>query len=161
MTPPMSHDLVSGRLRRGIVLRVEEDACEVVSNGQFSSVSYATLFPSPRVERVSPGHLVAVATAPDGTDLVVWMWYDAVVIGVDAGLTRLWEPAHGEVVARSRRSQQERLTGTPPVRRRAHEGCCRKTRPRECPVTGGYLGRTRPRSACPFQLLGGRRQTAQ
>jgi hypothetical protein len=38
---------------------------------------------------VSPGHLVAVATAPDGSEVVVWRWYDAVVLGEEAGLTRL------------------------------------------------------------------------
>jgi len=61
---------------------------------------------------VSPGHLVAVATARDGSEVVVWRWYDAVVLGEEAGLTRLWEPAHGEVVAQRRRAQQHRPPGT-------------------------------------------------
>ena len=69
------------------------------------SVRFAPTFPSPRVERVSPGHLVAVATSPTGTDVVVWRWYDAVVLPhEDAGSVRLWEPAHGEVIARARSS---------------------------------------------------------
>ena len=51
---------------------------------------------------------VAAATAPDGSEVVVWRWYDAVVLGEEAGLIRLWEPAHGEVVARRRRAQQQR-----------------------------------------------------
>jgi len=52
---------------------------------------------------VSPGHLVAVATGPNGIDVIVWRWYDAVVLGPEeAGLVRLWEPAHGEVIARVR-----------------------------------------------------------
>jgi hypothetical protein len=61
---------------------------------------------------VSPGHLVAVATATDGSEAVVWRWYDAVVLGEEAGLTRLWEPAHGEVVAQRRRARQQRPPGT-------------------------------------------------
>jgi hypothetical protein len=43
---------------------------------------------------------------------VVWRWYDAVVLGEEAGLVRLWEPAHGEVVAHPRRAQQNRQPGT-------------------------------------------------
>ena len=61
---------------------------------------------------MSPGHLVAVAGAADGAQVVVWRWYDAVVLGEEAGLVRLWEPAHGEVVARSRRAGQHRQPGT-------------------------------------------------
>ncbi len=53
----------------------------VWSGSEGSTVRFATLFPSPRVERVSPGHLVAVATAPTGSEAVVWRWYDAVVLG--------------------------------------------------------------------------------
>jgi hypothetical protein len=61
------------------------------------------MFPSPRAERVSAGHLVAVATRPGGTAVVVWRWYDAVVLGTDDdGSVRLWEPAHGEVIAQPR-----------------------------------------------------------
>jgi hypothetical protein len=61
---------------------------------------------------VSPGHLVAVATVPNGSEVVIWRWYDAVVLGEEAGLIRLWEPAHGEVVAQPRRAQQLRPPGT-------------------------------------------------
>jgi len=96
---------IPARLRCGIVLSVHEDACKILGQGQLSRVRYATLFPSPRTERVSPGHLVAVATAPDGTEAVVWRWYDAVVLGEERGLIRLWEPSHGEVVAQPRRTQ--------------------------------------------------------
>src|SRR5215472_14401159 len=103
--------LVPSRLRCGIVLRVEEATCEIFGEGQLRSVGYAAQFPSPRTERVSPGHLVAVATAPDGSEVVVWRWYDAVVLGEEVGLVRLWEPAHGEVVAQ-RRVQQQRPPGT-------------------------------------------------
>src|SRR5215468_4690517 len=92
----------SGRLTCGIVLRVREDSCEIFSGGRRGSVRFAAAFPSPRTQRVSPGHLVAVATATDGSDVVIWRWYDAVVLDVEAGLIRLWEPAHGEVVAQPR-----------------------------------------------------------
>ena len=94
------------RLRGGIVLRVEEDACQVVTEGQVVSVRYAPQFPTPRRERVLPGHLVAIAEVTGGSDapdVVVWRWYDAVVLGDEAGSVRLWEPAHGEVVAQPRR----------------------------------------------------------
>jgi hypothetical protein len=61
---------------------------------------------------VSPGHLVAVATAPDGSDVVVWRWYDAVILGEEAvDSVRLWEPAHGEVVAQRRRSHMQYESG--------------------------------------------------
>ena len=71
------------------------------------------MFPTPRVERVSPGHLVAIASAPDGTDVVVWRWYDAVVLGPEGdGAIRLWEPAHGEVLARARATYQEQDPGS-------------------------------------------------
>jgi hypothetical protein len=95
------------------VLRVNEEACEVWSQGEVSSVGFAPMFPSPRVERVSPGHLVAVATGPNGTDVVVWRWYDAVVLGTeDDGSVRLWEPAHGEVIAQARASYEQQAPGS-------------------------------------------------
>jgi hypothetical protein len=94
------------------VLRVQEDACQILRAGQLSAVGYTPAFPSPHAERVSPGHLVAVAAAADGADFVVWRWYDAVVLGDEAGLVRLWEPAHGEVVAHPRRVGQHRPPGT-------------------------------------------------
>ena len=100
------------RLRCGIVLRVQEDACQILGEGEVRSVRYAAQFPSPRTERVSPGHLVAVAAAPDGSEVAVWRWYDAVVLGEETGLIRLWEPAHGELVAQPRRPQQQRQPGT-------------------------------------------------
>ena len=80
--------------------------------GRLRSVGYTPSFPSPRTERVSPGHLVALATAAAGAEAVVWRWYDAVVIGEEAGMVRLWEPAHGEVAARPRRAGQRWRPGT-------------------------------------------------
>ena len=104
----LSHALLSC----GIVLHVQEDVCQILRAGQLSSVRFTGAFPSPRTQRVSPGHLVAVATAADGAEAVVWRWYDAVIVGVKAGLVRLWEPAHGEVVAHPRDTQQHRQPGT-------------------------------------------------
>jgi hypothetical protein len=42
----------------------------------------------------------------------VWRWYDAVVLGEQRDSLRLWEPAHGEVVARRRRVRQPHEPGT-------------------------------------------------
>ena len=112
MTDPANQGLVPARLRCGIVVRVGEDACEILRDGQLRTVRYARPFPSPRTERVSPGHLVAIASAPDGTEVAVWRWYDAVVLGEDAGLIRLWEPAHGEVLAQPRPMHQSSQPGT-------------------------------------------------
>jgi hypothetical protein len=86
----------------GVVLRVTEEACEIRDGGTTRSVGYARMFPTPHVERVAPGNLVAVAPAADGTDVVVWRWYDAVVLGECEGEVLLWEPFHGEVTARPR-----------------------------------------------------------
>lgn len=101
------------RLRTCRVLGVHEHSCEVWGGGEVSSVGFAPMFPSPRVERVSPGHLVAVATGPNDTEVVVWRWYDAVVLGhEDDGSVRLWEPAHGEVLARARASYEKQDPGS-------------------------------------------------
>jgi hypothetical protein len=92
-------------IRAARVVRVDEDACEIWRRGAVTSAVFAPMFPSPRTERVSPGHLVAVATWPDAHDAVVWRWFDAVVLGAEPdGQVRLWEPAHGEFVARPRPS---------------------------------------------------------
>ena len=84
----------------------------MLAKGRQARVSYAPQFPTPRTERVSPGHLVAVAEVPGGSGAVVWRWYDAVVLGDEEGRVRLWEPAHGEVVASCRRPQQRYDAGT-------------------------------------------------
>jgi hypothetical protein len=82
-------------LRVGVVLRVEEERVEVRGLGW---VPFVERFPAPRRERVSPGHLVAVLGG-----VVVWRWYDAVVVeDAGGGSLRVWEPAHGEVLARLR-----------------------------------------------------------
>jgi len=107
-----TNDGAGTRLESALVVRVRENACEVVKDRRLYSVRYATPFPSPRIERVSPGHLVALATAPDGTDVVVWRWYDAVVLGAETGLIRMWEPSHGEVLARPRSTYQRQEIGS-------------------------------------------------
>jgi hypothetical protein len=58
------------------------------------------------------GSSAAVATAPDGPEKVIWRWFDAVVLGEDDGLVRVWEPLHGEVLARSRGEPAGRRPGT-------------------------------------------------
>ncbi len=100
------------RLGRGIVLRSEEDACEVLIEGRPTWARYARAFPTPRVERVSPGHLVALTTAADDTPVVMFRWYDAVVLGAAGDQVRMWEPAHGEVLAMPRHRQQGWHPGT-------------------------------------------------
>ena len=100
-------------LRCATVLKVEEHACAIWAEGNVVAVRFAPVFPSPRMERVCPGHLVAVASPPGGADVVVWRWYDAVVLGEEPpDSVRLWEPAHGEVTAHRRRSQQRYEPGT-------------------------------------------------
>ena len=93
-------------LRCAVVLRVAEDACELHTGQEAVRTRFAATVPAPRTERVRPGHLVAVATRA-GDSAVVWRWFDAVVLGPEeAGAVRLWEPAHGEVVARLREPAQ-------------------------------------------------------
>jgi hypothetical protein len=93
-------------------MRVQENACQILRAGQVSSVRYVPAFPSPRTERVSPGHLVAVAASAGTAEAVVWRWYDAVVLGAEGDLVRLWEPAHGEVLAYPRRDSGHWQPGT-------------------------------------------------
>lgn len=94
------------------MLYVDEDVRTILGQGRLRSVRYATLFPSPRTERVSPGHLVATATVGSGPETVIWRWYDAVLLGEDTAGVRLWEPAHGEVVAQPRAPEDRRQPGT-------------------------------------------------
>jgi hypothetical protein len=71
-----------------------------------------------RLTRVSlPHHSEArqrgrLPRGPDGTDLVVWRWYDTVVLGTeDDGSVRLWERVHGEVIAQARASSEKQGLG--------------------------------------------------
>jgi hypothetical protein len=112
-TPQPYADSAQHRLRTAVVVRVDEQACQVWDDGQLRWVEFAPMFPTPRLERVSPGHLVAVATAPSGTGVVVWRWYDAVVLEEHGdGLVRLWEPGHGEVFAQARASYVKQDPGS-------------------------------------------------
>jgi hypothetical protein len=105
-------DAPGGRLRTAIVLSTTEDACTVFTAGQRAVVPYAQPFPAPRAERVAPGHLVAVAVAASGSAVVVWRWFDAVVLEGAGGSVSLWEPAHGVVLAVPRNSQRAYRPGT-------------------------------------------------
>lgn len=102
MTDPSSQNASGALPRPALVLGTSEDACTVFVQNQRAVVPYASFFPRPRAERVSPGHLVSTAAAPDGVDVVVWRWFDAVVLQDAAGQVRLWEPGHGEVLAQAR-----------------------------------------------------------
>lgn len=92
------------QLRTALVLGTTEHECTLVQDEQLRAIPYARPFPAPRVERVSPGHLVATATAPGGPDVVIWRWFDAVVLDStsDGEHVTLWEPGHGRVEARRR-----------------------------------------------------------
>jgi hypothetical protein len=93
---------VPPQLDSAVVVRVEEARCYLAVDESVVVADYSPQFPSPRLERVSPGNRVAVATAPDGRTVALWRWYDAVVIETEGEFVRLWEPAHGEVLATPR-----------------------------------------------------------
>ncbi|MFN8194106.1 MAG: hypothetical protein U0R80_07465 [Nocardioidaceae bacterium] len=95
-----------------VVLAVSEERCDVRQGGVTTTVGFARGFPTPRIERVAPGNLVAVADAGQGAGVLVWRWYDAVVLGEQGGAVRLWEPFHGEVLARPRPSHARQEPGT-------------------------------------------------
>lgn len=67
---------------------------------------------SPRAATLTPGHLVAVIDTPDARSLIIWRWYDAVVLDRSMGQLRLWEPSHGEVLAQAHDPQQGYPAGT-------------------------------------------------
>jgi hypothetical protein len=108
----IDRDASDGRLSKAIVLSTTEDACTVFAAGQRAVVPYADPFPTPRVTRVTPGHLVAVATAASGSAVVVWRWFDAVVLDQAGRSVGLWEPGHGVVRAEPRDSERTYLPGT-------------------------------------------------
>jgi hypothetical protein len=93
-------------LRLAIVLGTTEETCTVVVDGRAHVVAYALPFPRPRADRVVPGNLVALAAASDGSDLIVWRWFDAVVVEQSGDAVAAWEPNHGPVVARPRNPSQ-------------------------------------------------------
>jgi hypothetical protein len=89
-------------LRTAIVVGPRPEDCDVVDGSERRTVGYAAPFAS-RAAELRPGHLVALAPGPDGRELVVWRWFDAVVVDASGEQVRLWEPAHGEVDAVRRR----------------------------------------------------------
>jgi hypothetical protein len=105
-------DAPGGRLGKAIVLSTTEQSCTVFTAGQRAVLPYAQPFPRPRAERVAPGHLVAVATTASGSGVVVWRWFDAVVLEETGSSVRLWEPAHGVVLAERRDSERGYRPGT-------------------------------------------------
>lgn len=107
----MSEPAIS-RFRTGIVVSTTEGTCTVVGGGRVTQVPYADFFPEHRVERVSPGHLVAVDRSDERSEVVVWRWFDAVIQDTTDGNVRLWEPAHGSVLARPRSAQYRYRAGS-------------------------------------------------
>ena len=100
----------STALRTAIVVRPAEDSCEVFSGDGPGVVSYSTAF-KPRAQGLTPGHLLAVTDGAEGSQ-VVWRWYDAVVLELPGEQVRLWEPAHGEVLANPRDAQRRYQPGS-------------------------------------------------
>ena len=78
----------------------------MVADQEPFEAAFASFFPTPRVERVLPGHLVAVVA-----DLVVWRWFDAVVVDAHGDQVRLWEAVHGEVLAQARHGEVQYAPG--------------------------------------------------
>ena len=97
------------RLHTAVVLEPGPQQCVVGASSGRATVGYAAAFGS-RAAELRPGQLVAVT--PD--DLVVWRWFDAVVLGHGDGDgdVQLWEPAHGEVRAQARRPEREVRLGS-------------------------------------------------
>src|SRR3954447_17042826 len=100
------------RVDLAIVLRADEDACTVYWDARSTVGPYAAPFPRPRPGRVAPGHLVAIARLDDGRDVVIWRWFDAVVLEAVHEQVLLWEPLHGEVRARPRDAQARPQPGS-------------------------------------------------
>ncbi|WP_353650115.1 hypothetical protein ABLG96_03945 [Nakamurella sp. A5-74] len=100
-------------LSTAVVLRVEDGSCEVSGPAGAQTARFAPQFPTPHRERVSPGNLVALAPGDDGRAVVLWRWFDVVVIGfADDGRIAVWEPAHGEVTATARSTFTARDPGS-------------------------------------------------
>jgi hypothetical protein len=112
MTAMSDQDEAAARLRPAIVLSTTEDACTVFAAGQRAVIPYADPFPKPRAKRVAPGHLVAVATVADVAGVVVWRWFDAVVLERAGTSVSLWEPGHGVVLAEPRDLQRTYRPGS-------------------------------------------------
>lgn len=101
----------SDTARVAVVLRPEERCCEVDFGSKTALVGYGVPF-SPRAKTLTPGHLVAVIETPEEGAIILWRWYDAVVLEQSANELRLWEPAHGEVLAQPRDPEVPYPVGT-------------------------------------------------
>ena len=119
--------LIVPRLRCGIVLRSEEDACQVLAEGKTVSVRYAPQFPAPRRERVLPGHLVAAAEAPGLSGVVVGAGTTPLCLAA----TRALSASGSRPTARSTSSGAARSNTT--AQGLAH------TCPQACPALNGGL----------------------
>ena len=97
--------------RVAVVLRPEQARCQVSFGADTAFVQYAVPF-APRAESLTPGHLVAVSDSPGSDALILWRWYDAVVLEQSTTEVLLWEPAHGEVLAQARNPQHAFPPGT-------------------------------------------------
>ena len=73
---------------------------------------YALPFPRPRAGRVAPGNLVGIAIESDGSEVILWRWFDAVVVDQAGLVITLWEPNHGTVVAQQRDPQYVHRPGS-------------------------------------------------
>lgn len=101
------------RLRLARLVRLLGEDCQLWDGDGLHRARFAPQFPTPYAERVSPGHLLAVATAPNGDEVVIWRWYDAVVLSAALdGSVQLWEPGHGEVSARVRDGYRDNGPGS-------------------------------------------------
>jgi hypothetical protein len=112
MTSAPDRQRAAPRLQVAIVLSAAEDECTVYADDATRMVSFAAPFPRPRAGRVAPGNLVATASQPGGSEVIVWRWFDAVVVGQAGQVITLWEPNHGTVVAQPRDPQQVRRLGS-------------------------------------------------
>ena len=74
-------------------------------------VEYGVPF-SPRAKSLTPGHLVAVTVTTDARYLILWRWYDAVVLDQSEDQVVLWEPGHGELLAQPRHPLHRYPAGT-------------------------------------------------
>lgn len=99
-------------LQLATVLHTTEEICTVMTTDTRLEVRYADFFPTPRVERVAPGHLVAMSRTGTGQAVIVWRWFDAVVQEAGDRSIHLWEPAHGFVVAQPRTPTRAYRPGT-------------------------------------------------
>ena len=97
--------------RVAVVLRPGADRCEVSFGAETEFVAYGIPF-SARANTLTPGHLVAVTTSLDANSLVIWRWYDAVVLEQSAEEVLLWEPNHGEGLASPRNPEDRYPAGT-------------------------------------------------